>query len=82
MSKGSSSGAVELDSKPGTGVGHCWDWEAADRAEGDSLRVAGYLGKIALAALMVGVCWKYMAGAQAVHLLGPLAEQAWSASSL
>jgi hypothetical protein len=49
---------VDSDSKPGMGVGHHWDWEAADGTEEDSPRVAGYLGKLALAALMVGVCWE------------------------
>jgi hypothetical protein len=44
--------------------------------------MAGCLGKVALAALMVGVHWEYTSGAQAVHLLDPLAEQAWSASGL
>jgi hypothetical protein len=42
-SKGGDSGAVDSD------------WEAADGAEGDSLKVAGCLGKVALAALMVGL---------------------------
>jgi hypothetical protein len=50
-----SSGAVDWDSNPGMGVGHCWDREAAGGAEKGSLRVAGCLGKVALAALMVGV---------------------------
>jgi hypothetical protein len=40
-SEGSSSGAVDSDSKPQRDVGHHWDWEAADRADGDSLKVAG-----------------------------------------
>jgi hypothetical protein len=31
---------------------------------------------------MVVVCWECMAGAQVVHILDPLAEQAWSASGL
>jgi hypothetical protein len=44
--------------------------------------VAGYLGKVALAALMVGAYWECMVGALVVHLLDPLAEQAWSASGL
>jgi hypothetical protein len=78
--EGSGSGAVDLESKPGMGVGHYWDWEVADRAEGDSLKVLDCLGKMALAALMVGACWECMVGAQAVHLLDPLAEQAWLAS--
>jgi hypothetical protein len=64
------------------GVGHHWGWVAADRAKGDSLKVAGCLGKVALAALMVGACWKCTAGAQLVHLLDPLAEQAWLAPGL
>jgi hypothetical protein len=59
---------------PGMGVGHRWDWEAADGTEEDSLRVVGCLEKVALVALM--------AGAPAVHLLDPLAEHAWSASGL
>jgi hypothetical protein len=81
-SEGSSSGAVDLDSKSGIEVGHRWDWEAADRVEGDSLKVEDCLGEVALAALMVVAHWEHMAGAQIVHLLGPLAEQAWSASGL
>jgi hypothetical protein len=40
--------------------------------------VAGYLGNMALAALMGGC----MVGALAVHLLDPLEEQAWLASGL
>jgi hypothetical protein len=52
------------------------------RAEGGSLRVAGYLGKVALAALMVGVHWEYTVGALAAHLLDPLAERPWSDSGL
>jgi hypothetical protein len=44
--------------------------------------VAGCLGKVVLAALIVGVHWEYMSGAQAVHLLDPLAEQDWSASGI
>jgi hypothetical protein len=70
-SKGCGSGAVDLDSKPGLGVGHRWDWEAAVGAK-DSLKVADCLGEVALAALMVAVCWECMVGAQAVHLLIPL----------
>jgi hypothetical protein len=61
-------------------VGHCWGWEAADGIEGDSLKVMDCLGEVALAALMVAVHRECMAGAQVVHLLGPLAEQAWSSS--
>jgi hypothetical protein len=76
MSEGSGSGAVDSDSKLGMGVGCCWDWEAADRTEKDSLRVAGCLGKVALAALIVGALWECTAGTPAVHLLYPLAEQA------
>jgi hypothetical protein len=64
------------------GVGCCWDWEAADWTEEDSVRVAGYLGKVVLSALMVKVCWECMMGAPAFHLLDPLAEQDWSASGL
>jgi hypothetical protein len=44
--------------------------------------VVDYLGEMALADLMVSVHWEHMAGAQEVHLLGPLAKQAWSASGL
>jgi hypothetical protein len=40
-SEGRGSGSVDSDSKPGMGVGYCLDWEAADRTEEDSLRVAG-----------------------------------------
>jgi hypothetical protein len=58
------------------GVGHCWGWEGADRAEGDSLKVADSLGKVALAAVMVAACWECMVRAQVVHLLDPFAEQA------
>jgi hypothetical protein len=61
-SEGSDSGAVDLNSKLGMGVRHRWGWEASDRAEGDSLKVVDCLGKVALAALMVGVCWECMAG--------------------
>jgi hypothetical protein len=82
MSEGDSSGAVDSDSKPGMSVGYHWGWEVADRTEEDSLRVADRLGKVALAALMLVVCWECMAGAQAVHPLDPLTEQAWSASGL
>jgi hypothetical protein len=56
MNKGSGSGAVDLDCKLVMGVGcHC-DWEVAGGSEGDSLKVVGCLGKVALAAWMVGVC--------------------------
>jgi hypothetical protein len=81
MSEGGGLGTVDLDSKPGMGVGHHWGWEAADEAEGNSLKVADCLGKVALAALMIGVHWECTVGAQVVHL-GPFAEQAWSASGL
>jgi hypothetical protein len=56
MNKGSGSGAVDLDCKLVMGVGCHWDWEVAGGAEGDSLKVVGCLGKVALAAWMVGVC--------------------------
>jgi hypothetical protein len=46
------------------GVGHHWEWEAADRAEEDSLKVADCLGEVVLAALMVGVCWECTAEGQ------------------
>jgi hypothetical protein len=64
------------------GVGCCWEWETADGAEGGLTEVVGYLGKLALSALMVRVCWECTAGAQAVYLLDLLAEQAWLASGL
>jgi hypothetical protein len=54
------------------GVGYCWGWEAADGAEGDSLKVADCLGEVALAALMVAVHWECTAGAQVIHFLDPL----------
>jgi hypothetical protein len=38
------------------------------------MKVVGCLGKGVLAALMVGVCWECLAGAQVIHLLDPLAE--------
>jgi hypothetical protein len=63
-------------------VGHHWDWEADDRAEEDSLKVGDYLGEVAMPTLMVAAHWECMAGAQVVHLLDPLAEQAWLASGL
>jgi hypothetical protein len=44
--------------------------------------MAGCLRKVALAALMVEVCWECMVGALAAHLLDPLAEQVWSDSGL
>jgi hypothetical protein len=47
MSEGGDSGAVDSDSKPGMGVGHCWGWEAADEAEGDSLKMEDCLGEVA-----------------------------------
>jgi hypothetical protein len=78
-SKGSRSGTVDSDFKLGMSVGHLWGWKAADWAEGDSVKVVDCLGKVVLAALMVGVCWECMARAQAVHLLHPIAEQAWLA---
>jgi hypothetical protein len=53
MSKGGCSGAVDLDFKLGMDMRHHWGWEAADRTEGDSLKVAGCLGQVALAALIV-----------------------------
>jgi hypothetical protein len=37
---------------------------------------------VTLAALIVAGHWEHMAGAQVVHLLDPLAEQAWSAFGL
>jgi hypothetical protein len=40
------------------------------------------MGKVALAAVMVGAFWECPMGALAVHLLNFLAEQAWSASGL
>jgi hypothetical protein len=49
--------------------------------EKGSLRVAGCLRKVVLAALMMEVCWECKA-ALAAHLLDPLAEQVWSDSSL
>jgi hypothetical protein len=61
------------------GVGHHWDWEATDGTEADSLRVEGYLGKVALDAVIVGVLWECTVGALVFHLLDPPAEQAWSA---
>jgi hypothetical protein len=64
-------------SKLRTSVRHRWDWEAADEAEGDSLKVAGCLGKVVLADLLVGVCWECTMGPQAVHLLDLFPEQAW-----
>jgi hypothetical protein len=69
-SKGGDSGAVDSD------------WEAADGAEGDSLKVVDCLGEVALAAVMMAMCWECMVGAQTVHLWDPLAEQARSASGL
>jgi hypothetical protein len=71
MSKGGCSGAVDSDSKPGMGMGHHWDCKAADGTEEDSPRVVGYLGKVALAALMVGVCWECSAGVPVKTLLCP-----------
>jgi hypothetical protein len=44
--------------------------------------VVDCLGEVALAAVMVVVRWEHTAGAQVVHLLDPLAEQAWSASGI
>jgi hypothetical protein len=41
MSEGSSSEAVDSDSKPGMSIGCHWAWEATDRAEGDSLKGVG-----------------------------------------
>jgi hypothetical protein len=38
--------------------------------------VAGYLGKVALAALMVGTHWECTTGAPVVFLLDPPEEQA------
>jgi hypothetical protein len=64
------------------GVGHRWSWEATDGAEGDSLKVVDHLGEVVFAALMVAVCWECMAVARVVHLLGTLAEKAWSVSGL
>jgi hypothetical protein len=58
------------------GLGGC------DGAEGDSLKVVDCLEEVALPALMMAACWEHMAGAQVVHLLDPLAEQAWLASGL
>jgi hypothetical protein len=40
MSKDGGSRAVDLDFNPGIGMGHHWGWKVADRAEGDSLKVA------------------------------------------
>jgi hypothetical protein len=82
MREGEGAGAVDLDSKPGLGVGHHWGWEAADGAKGDTLKVAGCLEEVALAALMVTEFWECTAGAQAVHLLDPFAEQVCSAFDL
>jgi hypothetical protein len=62
MSEGGSSVPVNLESKPGMGVGHCWGWEAADKSEGDSLKVVECLEELALATLMVAVCWECNAG--------------------
>jgi hypothetical protein len=36
---------VELDSKPGLGVGHHWDWEAADGTEGPTTEGGGLSGR-------------------------------------
>jgi hypothetical protein len=55
MSEGGSPGAVDSDSKPGMGEGHCWDWEAADGAEKGSLRVVGCLEMVALAGGALGM---------------------------
>jgi hypothetical protein len=82
ISEGGSSGAVDLDSKLGMGVGHHWGWEVADGSEGDSLKVVNCLGEVALAALMMAAHWECMVGTQVIHLLDPLAKQAWSASGL
>jgi hypothetical protein len=73
---------VDLDFKPGMGLGHHWDWEAADGTEVDALTVADCLGEVALVALMAAACWECTTGALAVHLLDSLAEQTWSASGL
>jgi hypothetical protein len=53
--KDGSLGVVYSYSKLGMDVGNHWDREAADRTEENSLKVAGCLGKVARAALMVGV---------------------------
>jgi hypothetical protein len=58
------------------GVGCHWGWEAADSAEGDSLKVMDCLGKVALFALMVGAHWGSKLGVQVVHLLDLFAAQA------
>jgi hypothetical protein len=36
------------------------------------------MGEVALAALIVVVCWEGTMGAQVVHILDLLAEQVWS----
>jgi hypothetical protein len=63
-------------------VGHHWGWETAERAEGDSLKVADCLGEVALSALIVAACLECMTGVQVVHLMDPLAKQPCSASGL